>query len=411
MPAPHLNLEDFPNSAYAHELRRGLGSLRFGAALEAEYIDSHLHRVRLRVRVYFSLTLVLCLVYTFAQLRRAGPWNIDGLVHWAAMLPCAIALAWLSWSRQYQRLYLPAARALVPIVTGLIAAFTALGLSEGREEELAALTVNLFGAFFLAGLMFRQALLTSTVMLFSFTGVAAAVGLGSALYMRSMVVAVVVAVVAAVVYRDVEMSYRRQFLQGALIGELAIRDGMSGLMNRRAFDEHLLRVWQHGLREQCAIAVLMIDIDHFKQFNDGFGHQAGDVAIRSVAKVVNSFARRPLDLAARYGGEEFALILYGLELPMVQHIAQLLRDAAGQVEINSSSDGASGAATVTVSVGVGTAVPGIGRSPVGVVQLADEALYEAKHAGRNCVVMKGQDAYELLATGEFNASHRWRRRV
>ncbi len=403
MPGHHLNLGDFPNSAYAHELRRGLGSLRFGPLIEAEYVESHLRRVRLRVRIYFSLNLVPCILSTIDQLRHAGLFSVNGLAHCVAMLPCAIGLVWLAWSPRYQRLYLPTAQMLVPILSGLIAAFAALGLSEGREEELAVLTVNLFGIFFFAGLMFRRALLACAVMLISFAGMAAALHLALPLFARSMVIAVITGIIAAVVNRDVETSYRRHFLEGALIADLVIRDGLSGLMNRRAFDEHLLRVWQHGLREHRSIALLMIDIDHFKQFNDGFGHQAGDRAIRSVATAIESFARRPLDLAARYGGEEFAVILYDLSLSTVQHIAELIRAAVSKTEIDASGDAAIKAASVTVSVGIGIAVPSIGRNPPGLVQLADEALYEAKRAGRNCVVVKGAEAYSFLATGKYSS--------
>jgi len=118
--------------------------------------------------------------------------------------------------------------------------------------------------------------------------------------------------IAAIVYRDVEQSYRRNFLQAALIGELVARDDLSGLMNRRAFDEHIVAVWHQAARDQRPVALLMIDIDHFKGYNDRRGHLAGDFALRSVAKVIQGFARRPLDLAARYGGEEFAVVLYDL---------------------------------------------------------------------------------------------------
>jgi diguanylate cyclase (GGDEF)-like protein len=172
-------------------------------------------------------------------------------------------------------------------------------------------------------------------------------------------------------------------------------------MNRRAFDEHLLRVWQHALRDQRSIAVLMIDIDHFKRYNDDFGHQAGDLALRSVARIIQGFARRPLDLAARYGGEEFAVILYDLALPHVQEMAESLRKGVQNLQIEPHEAEAAPGREVTVSVGVGLAAPVIGRTPQGAVQLADEALYEAKQAGRNRVVVKGTDAYMLLNTGAF----------
>jgi hypothetical protein len=113
MPTNHLNLEDFPNSAYAHELRRGLADLRFGATLEAEYRVAHLQRVRLRVRIWYSVNVVLAVLFTVDQVRRAGVWTPLSLAHVGALVPCTVALVWLAWSRHYERLDLPASRVLV----------------------------------------------------------------------------------------------------------------------------------------------------------------------------------------------------------------------------------------------------------------------------------------------------------
>jgi len=142
----------------------------------------------------------------------------------------------------------------------------------------------------------------------------------------------------------------------------------------------------------------MIDIDHFKGYNDQWGHQAGDYVLRSVAKVIQGFARRPLDVAARYGGEEFAVILYDLAFSHAQYLAERLRESvqslARESEIWTGPE-------VTVSVGVGFAVPSVSRNPEGIVRLADEALYAAKEAGRNCVIARGAEAHVFLDTGSF----------
>jgi diguanylate cyclase (GGDEF)-like protein len=410
MPTSKLNLDDFPDSAYADELRRGLARLRFEPSLEAEYTTAHVERVRLRVRVWFSVTILLAASFTIDQVRRDGVWNPNSIAHLSVLLPCTIVLVWLAWSPSYERFYLPAARVLVTLFGALIAAFIAVAVAHGREEELAALTVNLVAVFFFAGLMFRQAILTSAVMIATFAAVALAVGVPHALLLKSMVMMTLTSVIAAFIYWDVEQSYRRNFLEDALISELVARDSLSGLMNRRAFDEHLLRVWQHAQRDQRLIAVLMIDIDHFKQYNDDFGHQDGDLALRTVAQVIQGFARRPLDLAARYGGEEFAVILYDLAIPYVEDTAGRLRESVQSLQVKAHPADTGLRRQVTVSVGVGVAAPIIGRTPQGAVQLADEALYEAKQAGRNQIVVKGTDAYLLLDTGAFtsrrNSQHR-----
>jgi diguanylate cyclase (GGDEF)-like protein len=403
-----LNLDDFPDSPYARELRGAGVGLRFAEPLEAEYSLSHLQRVHLRVRALFSLMGVLAVLFTADQVRHVGMWNVFTLLHIGALIPCAGALVWLVWTPRYARYYMPLARMLVPIFWALIAMFVARALVGGRSEQLAGLAVNVIAVFF-AGLMFRQALLACVITIITFMLAALAMGLPDLVLIKSMVVLTLTALIGGVVYHDVEQSYRRTFLEGALIKQLAARDGLSGLMNRRAFDEHLVRVWQHVLRDQRSIAILMIDIDHFKRYNDTLGHQAGDEALRKVADVVNGFARRPLDLAARYGGEEFAVILYDLAQSHVQDIAERLCQSVQNLHIGSGEHGVVASREVTVSVGVGVAAPTIGRTPHGAVQLADEALYEAKQMGRNCVVVKGTEAYRVLDTGDFMSPRAARR--
>jgi diguanylate cyclase (GGDEF)-like protein len=410
MPTSRLNLDDFPDSAYADELRRGPARLRFEAPLEEEYRAAHVERVRLRVRIWFSVTAALSILFTIDQLRREGIWNANSLAHLSALLPCAFALVWLVWGSSYERLFLPVSRVLVTLFGALIGSFIALSVAHERQELLAALTVNLVAVFFFAGLMFRQAILTSAVIIVAFAATALAADLPHALILNSMVITLLTSIVAAFVYWDVEQAYRRNFLEDALINELVARDSLSGLMNRRAFDEHLLRIWQHAQRDQRLIAVLMIDIDYFKQYNDDFGHQDGDFALRSVARIIQGFARRPLDLAARYGGEEFSVILYDLALPHVEDTAERLRESVQSLPITAQGTEAGLRRQVTVSVGVGVAAPVVGRTPQGAVQLADEALYEAKQAGRNQIVVKGTDAYLLLDTGAFISRGKSQRR-
>jgi len=404
-----LKLDDFPDSPYARELRRGTDGLRFEGPLEAEYRLSHLRNARLRVRSWFALTTLLTVLLTIEDVRRNAVGSAFFLLRMTALIPSSVALAWLAWSRQYQRYYLPAAGVLVSILCGVIAVFVAQALLDGRTEMLAGLAVNVIAAFFFCGLLFRQALVTCVVTITMFAAAASTMHVPGFLLLKSVIILTVTTVIGAIVSRDAEQTSRRSFLEGALITQLAAGDGLTGLMNRRAFDEHLARVWQHALRDQRSIAILMIDIDHFKRYNDTFGHQAGDRALRGVAEVVQGFARRPLDLAARYGGEEFAVILYGLAPTFVNDMAERLRQNVQELPIPSVDAGETAGRAVTISVGVGVAAPTAGRTPQGAVQLADEALYEAKQAGRNRVAVKGLDAYRLLKTGDFKSPRGFRR--
>jgi len=400
MPPPdRLNFADIPDSAFARELNRGKTRLHFDGDLESEYVADHLRRVRVRLRIWFLLTFALAIVSTVAETFKRGLWSTSFWLHILGIVPTAGALLWLTWSAHYERYYMRLAPVLVPLFGALIAVFIAQAVAEGSVEELAGLAVNVIAVFFFAGLLFRPAMLAAATILVAFLAAAVGFGLPFAVAFKSLLVLMLTAVTGAIIYWDTEQSHRRNFLEGAIIAELVTQDGLTGLTNRRYFDEHLLRVWQQGQRDRRTLALLMIDTDHFKAYNDAYGHQAGDAALRAVAQLLKGFARRPLDLAARYGGEEFVVILYDLPLPQVRVIAERIRLAVQGAVLRERAP--AGERGVTVSIGVGVTVPGAGRSPQGAIQLADEALYLAKQAGRNCICVKGAEDYRGLNTGTF----------
>ena len=407
MTSRQIDARDFPDSPYARELHRHAAFLRFAPTLEVEYSISHLQRVRRRVKIWYALGLVVRSLLAIAQVRSTGLLSGAALIHLGAIMPCILFLLWLSWGRHYERLYLRVAPIVVPCFYALIAIEVARSLLiVGRFEQFAGFAVVLIAVFFFTGLKFREALLTTIILLLTFSTAGIAVGLQPIVVLKCMVVLVITSVLGAVVYWDVERSYRENFIERALIGELLARDSLTGLMNRRTFDEHLQRVWQQGVRDRRAIAIFMIDVDHFKRYNDTFGHQAGDVALRTVAGLIQEFARRPLDIAARYGGEEFAMIFYDLRPDDVQAIAERLIKRVQAERINKFADAAKPESDLTISIGVGLVSPMADRTPQGAIQLADEALYEAKRAGRNRVVVKGVEEYRLLSTGSFQSKPR-----
>jgi diguanylate cyclase (GGDEF)-like protein len=147
------------------------------------------------------------------------------------------------------------------------------------------------------------------------------------------------------------------------------------------------------------LTLLLIDIDHFKAYNDRFGHQAGDECLRRVAWSLSDNARRPLDIAARYGGEEFALVLYDATRDHAEMIARQIRTGIEALDIANPTPTSSGK-RLTVSIGIACVVPAINRSHYGFIQLADEALYAAKGHGRDCIVIMDKE-YGELSTGSF----------
>jgi diguanylate cyclase (GGDEF)-like protein len=151
-------------------------------------------------------------------------------------------------------------------------------------------------------------------------------------------------------------------------------DGLTGIANRRTFDEELERMWTVARRARVPIAVAMIDIDFFKALNDRLGHQAGDDCLRRVASLCAGTLRRAGDCFARYGGEEFGAILFNADLRAAEALASRVREAV-------EADG-----EVTISIGVAAIVPRSGGGAEALVAAADAALYRAKESGRNCVV-------------------------
>ena len=166
--------------------------------------------------------------------------------------------------------------------------------------------------------------------------------------------------------------------------QLATLDGLTSLANRRRFDEVLDVEWRRAMRNQESIALLMIDIDHFKRVNDLYGHRVGDLCLQTVAMVIADCMRRPGDIAARYGGEEFAVILPDTDEEGAHHLAELLRT---KIHAAHTDADLGDPVVLTASVGVACRVPGMYERPDTLVETADRALYDAKNAGRDRVLV------------------------
>jgi diguanylate cyclase (GGDEF)-like protein len=178
--------------------------------------------------------------------------------------------------------------------------------------------------------------------------------------------------------REEELQIANQHL-----GELASLDGLTGLANRRGFDRELEREWQRAAERSQPLALMMIDIDHFKLFNDRYGHVRGDACLRAVGETLSLVTLEEAVLVARYGGEEFALLLPGLDIARTTALAEEARRAIEDLLIvhDEASSG-----FVTISIGVESQVPEPGQSAADLVEAADRALYAAKRRGRNTVV-------------------------
>ena len=168
----------------------------------------------------------------------------------------------------------------------------------------------------------------------------------------------------------------------ASLQKMALSDGLTGLANRRHFDQRLEAEFKRAIRDQTPIALVIIDVDYFKKFNDHQGHVEGDACLQMVARAVQAGPRRPGDIAARFGGEEFTILLPGTDIDGARAVAEAVRTAVAALNC---LHGASPFRSVTVSAGVHALTPGHGQSARVLVEAADRALYQAKAEGRNRV--------------------------
>ncbi|WP_439878706.1 diguanylate cyclase [Pseudomonas prosekii] len=169
-------------------------------------------------------------------------------------------------------------------------------------------------------------------------------------------------------------------LQSDLLRSMALIDGLTGVANRRKFNEDILADWRLCFREQKPLSLILVDVDYFKRYNDRYGHQAGDDCLKSVAQTLSATVRRPYDLVARYGGEEFACVLPNTVLSGAVEIAERMQERVRTLGIEHSTSDVDH--VLTISLGVATLTPTGELGFEALIEAADKQLYEAKNAGR-----------------------------
>jgi diguanylate cyclase (GGDEF)-like protein len=209
--------------------------------------------------------------------------------------------------------------------------------------------------------------------------------------------AVLVALLAAANMGRAMVRAHRLARQNNALTRLTQLDALTGLGNRRCFDEALEGAWADCTAKQAPLTLIMFDVDNFKKFNDSQGHQAGDACLRQVAAAVAPCTRGLTDTAARYGGEEFAIILPDAALEAGRAVAERVRLAVAGCAIAHPAAGPPG--IVTVSLGVATMVPTVGFAPAALIERADQGVYAAKRGGRNRIGETAADARQVSPGG------------
>lgn len=184
-----------------------------------------------------------------------------------------------------------------------------------------------------------------------------------------------------------EFQSRQFFLIEELLSQQAETDPLTGITNRRTLNHHLVKLWKQGCREKKNLALILVDIDYFKLFNDHYGHIAGDQALKKIATELTHHARRPLDLVARYGGEEFALLLYDIDANALSEHSNKIVTSVAALEIPHEASKISN--TLTISCGSRLLYARPNLSVRKLLADADQALYSAKANGRNQAIIFG----------------------
>jgi diguanylate cyclase (GGDEF)-like protein len=388
------------DSAAAKQLRNGFRWLSFtDSLLELAFRKHHIDRAHARVRLHLWLAMVLVLSFIVIDeyvLHRAASGYLT-TVRVLSLSSITVCVLITAGKDGYQRYYATAIQLLVPLF-GLCAVANELIDQPAGVSFFAAIVLVVFAVYLLVGMLFVSALATGLFILAAYLFGAIAAGVPSKELFYNGTILLFSNVLGATASYSLEQLMRVGFLEARLLSDTANRDGLTGIYNRRAFDEHTERVWQQAIREQKRVALMLVDIDHFKAYNDFYGHQVGDQCLQQVAVILTSVCRRPLDFTARYGGEEFAVVLYDAEPEYLKELADRIHQSL--LELGIAHPVSTGSHRLTVSIGAACVQPDQHRSIFGFVQFADEALYEAKDAGRDRTIIKDTE-YAGLLTGTF----------
>ena len=419
MPAATLKAEEaHMGEVYAEQQLRGFRRLRFEEPLEREYLAAMRAAKRPGTLICIATALVIWLVFVALDLsrldlaaeianRRYDAWLGIGLRWTTLALLTGLLIALL---RGGLKTAYPWGSMLTLVMIGATAAINACvyklrGLPQADLAEFAII----MAVFLPLGMTFRQSTVTALLV----AGATATAGLVmldlEQRYetVRMSVLLLFAAFVGAVGAYLREYAERDQFLLRRQLHYGAMQDALTGIGNRRYFAQHAAAALRQAAREREDVVLAVLDVDHFKSFNDRYGHHAGDMALHRVAQSLKQSLRRPLDLVGRLGSEEFGLLLYGAEPKEALTVLEAVVATVANLSI--AHEASETANCLTVSIG---AACFDGRESLeSLYKRADAALYESKAAGRNRAALDDMAASLLAATAndQLPPSSRWRR--
>ena len=378
-------LEEVSSSPYAAQLAKGFARLRFDKPLETEFRYFSL-RQNYRLRLwYLYFGMALWVAFAFAD----QLWIQTGERWWMLLIRMLVlgmllmAIRPLQKERDVRKVDFLIVCVLL-MIGASAAGISAIGQYVEQDYPYEGLILIIFSVYFLVGLRIGQAFTISILVVLCYLLFGFLAGSPHTLLLRNMFFLISGSLIGAMGCYLLEYKSREHFLNHHLMRELADRDSLTGLYNRRSFNRKVEELCRQSLRENADLVLLLCDVDHFKAFNDCYGHQSGDVALRKLGQVIGDAARRPLDLAVRMGGEEFAVLLYGMNAEQALAHAEALRLAVQELAIAHARS--STAQVLSISVGLACVKPEVAKPMSVLYERADKALYRAKANGRNQVV-------------------------
>jgi diguanylate cyclase (GGDEF)-like protein len=404
-------METFHN-LLPHEdnIRRSL-TQRFGFLSFPEPLESHFleHENKKRKRRYLMAGLIAIFFYNIFFIGDrimvpdiyATAWRMRLFVVTPVILLLVVSLVTIPRLQKYTEIF--------AMVLMLVTSLSIIYLLVKSHHPNAAhyytgiITIGIFGNI-VAGIRFKTGLLTSSAILFIYVAALEKMpAMGQEAGTNSAMVLFTALAISLFGCYQLESEARRDFLHSMLqlinaqklaetnrkLALISISDGLTGLFNRRHFDTVYDGQWRSASRNQSPVSLLFMDIDHFKDYNDHYGHQEGDRCLQRVAEVIKGSATRAHDLAARYGGEEFVVLLPHTTLDQALIIAHRITDGIQQLAIEHAASPTH--RHLTLSVGVSCMVPKGSRRPEQLLKCADTALYRAKGTGRNRIVPLSDD--------------------
>lgn len=364
-------------------LAQGYARLRFPEPLEREFRGEHAVASRRWVRL--SLLVALITTSGFAVIDHAvvnAQNAVPDFVRFGLQLPVLVICLLATSTRFYSRLYLPAIQLGAPLFGIGTVVMTSYAFPEHAALVGCRVLLVAFFIYFMLGLRTIQALVSNVIVAVSLilAGTSGAISPEVATYLSfALFCANIIGSAGAYA---LEHANRTSFLERRLLVEIAALDGLTRLLNRQTFESRVREAWQRAVEEHQAVTVIMVDVDHFKLYNDHYGHQAGDECLRHVATAVRSaVGARAGDFVARYGGEEIIAVLVDRSAKEAREIAARIVHEVHTLQITHAASPES--EWVSVSVGATTQFPRVTPSYDSIVRLADGALYAAKRQGRN----------------------------